>query len=100
MIKSPATLSQGILSFLVAGFTQQPEHVSLIEFHTGLVEGVDPQHISGNAAGKLEEIEHFAQLFVGQFSHVHGDHRHVAVHMGGQCTLERLLIYKVKGLTL
>ena len=46
---------------LITGLTQQSEHIFLIGLNTGLVEGIDSQNISGNCAGKLEEVDQIAQ---------------------------------------
>ena len=70
---------------LVAGLAQQLEHILLVHLNTGLVEGVDAQHVCGNAAAQLQEVEHFAHLLIVQSAHVHGNYRHatVAVTLSG-----------------
>ena len=40
---------------VIAGLAQKMEHVSLVDLHTGLIKGIDPQHIGRNTAGELEE---------------------------------------------
>ena len=42
---------QGRAQVLIAGFTQESEHVLLICLHAGLVKGVYIQQIAGQAAG-------------------------------------------------
>ena len=48
---------------LITGLAQQTEHILLVGFDTGLVEGIDTGDIGGNAAAELEEVDHFADIF-------------------------------------
>ena len=41
---------------LVAGLSQQGEHILLIRLHPRLVEGVHVQQIAGQAAGVFKEV--------------------------------------------
>ena len=45
----------------ISRFAEQVEHILLIEFHAGLVEGIDAQHIGRDAARQLEEEEQLAE---------------------------------------
>ena len=38
-------------------FAQSLEHPAFVCFHTRLIEGVDPEDLAGNVAGKLEEVK-------------------------------------------
>ena len=50
-----ATLSDagfdGFSFFFIAGFFEESEHVALVGFHAGLVEGVDAEDVAADAAG-------------------------------------------------
>ena len=46
----------GFAFSLVAGFVEQSEHIFLVGFHTWLIERIDTEQISANAAGALKEI--------------------------------------------
>ena len=48
---------QLLLHLLIAWLAQQSEHVLLICLHAGLVKGIDPQQVAGQAARVLEEID-------------------------------------------
>ena len=84
----------------VTGFAQQLEHIALVKLHAGLVKGVHAQHISGNAAGQFEEVEHLAQFLVVQLAHIHSDNGNIAIHVSSQRTQECLLIDEVQSLAL
>ena len=83
---------------LITRLAQKLEHIPLVKLHAGLVKGVNPQQIGGDAAGQLEEIEEVAQLHIVQLTHVHGDDRHAAVRVGGYGAAEGLLVYEIQGL--
>ena len=85
---------------LVAGFAQQLEHIALVELYTGLVKGVHTQHIGGNTAAELEEVEQFAQLGIVQLANVHSHHGNATVYMRGQCTQISLLVHIIQRFTL
>ena len=50
-------LSSASLCFLIARFAEQCEHIFLIALYARLVERIDAQKVSTDAAGKFEEIE-------------------------------------------
>ena len=57
------------------GTAEKSEHILLIGFHTGLVEGIDFQHVAADAAGEFKEVEQLAQRA--------GIHLGAAQHHGG-----------------
>ena len=46
---------------LVAGLSQQGEHILLIRLHPRLVEGIHVQQVARQAAGVLEEVDELTQ---------------------------------------
>ncbi len=46
----------------VAWFFEKSEHVFLVSFHAGLVEGIDVENISADAAGCFEEVDQLAEI--------------------------------------
>ena len=88
-------LAKNLLGF-IAGLAQQLEHVLLVHLNTGLIEGVDAQHIGGNAAAQLQEVEQLAQLALVQLAHIHGDDRHAAIYMSSHGAQVRLLVHEVQ----
>ena len=51
---------QIVFSLLVAGLAQQGEHVGFIGLHPGLIKGVYPGEIAGQATGILKEVDQLA----------------------------------------
>ena len=66
----------------VAGFGQEGKHVALIGFYAGLVEGVDAEDVTRDAAGFLEEVDQFAQVKLGERGDGDEDVGHSAVDVG------------------
>ena len=85
-----------ISGILIAGFSQELEHIALVKFHAGLVKGVDPQHIGGNTAAQLQEVEHLAHLCIIKSAHVHGDDGNAAVYVGSQGAKVGVFIHKIQ----
>ena len=54
-------LLQGGPLGLVAGLSQQGEHVPLVGLHPRLVEGVHVEKVAGEAAGVLKEVDELTQ---------------------------------------
>ena len=90
----------GILLRSIAGLTQQVEHILLIELDAGLVERVHAQHIGGDAARQLEEVEQLAERIGIDLVGLQHDVRHAAVDVGAERALEGLLLDKVERLAL
>ena len=55
-----ALLDGGSVGF-VAGLFEQGEHVALVGFYAGLVEGVDAEEIAADAHCFLEEIDELSE---------------------------------------
>ena len=51
------SLKQRLSRFLIARFAKQCKHIFLIALYARLVERIDAQKVSTDAAGKFEEIE-------------------------------------------
>ena len=49
-------------ALFIAGLAQQREHVLLVGFHAGLVEGIHAQQVAGQTAGLLEEVAQVAEV--------------------------------------
>ena len=76
------------------------EHVLLIELDAGLVERVHAQHIGGDAARQLEEVEQLAERIGIDLVGLQHDVRYAAVDVGAERALEGLLLDKVERLAL
>ena len=51
------SLKQRLSRFLIARFAKQCKHIFLVALYARLVERIDTQKVSADAAGKFEEIE-------------------------------------------
>ena len=47
--------------FLVSGLAEEGEHILLVRFNTGLVEGIYVENVARNSTSELEEIDHIAK---------------------------------------
>ena len=70
---------------LVAGLSQQGEHILLIRLHPRLVEGIHVQQVAGQAAGVLEEVDELTQREGIDLAGAEDDVGDAALHMGQQC---------------
>ena len=52
--------------FFVTGLLEHGEHIALVGFYAGLVEGVDIEYISAYAAACLKEVDELAEVLLGE----------------------------------
>ena len=80
-VKSEALLDGGG-SFFITGLLKEGKHVFLVCLHTGLIEGIDPQHISADTASLFEEVEKLTEITLAQGGDSDADIGHTAVNVG------------------
>ena len=66
---------------LITGLAEKRKHVLLVRFNAGLVEGVNAEHVAGNTASKLEEIEEVAEVVLTSLVHLDENVGHTAVYV-------------------
>jgi len=64
---------------LVAGLAQETEHILLICFYAGLIEGIDAEDVTGNGTSLLEEVYHISEILFICAGHLKDDIGNTAV---------------------
>ena len=91
------SLLQLCLSLFISGLAEEREHIFLVRFNAGLVEGVYTEQVTGNGASFLEEIYEIAEIVCASGIKLEHDIRNAAVGMREHRTEESLLIYGIYG---
>ena len=92
------TLLDGLAVFLVAGFVEQGEHVLLVGLYTGLVEGVDAQHVTADATTDLEEVDELADVVFVELGNADTDVGYTTVDVSQTGTQFSHLVHLVDAL--
>src|SRR5574344_393320 len=71
---------------LITRLVEQCEHILLVSLHTWLIECVDTQHTTTDAASLLKEINQLTQVILIKLRHAHTHVRHTTINMGQLCT--------------
>ena len=80
-------------AILITRFAKQGKHVLFVAFHAGLVERIYRQHITGNGAGFLEEVNQVANIISIQRIYFNHADRHAAIIMGQNGAFHGLAVY-------
>ena len=87
---------QIVFSLFVAGLAQQGEHVGFIGLHPGLIKGVYPGEIAGQAAGILKEVDQLAGPVGGALWNGEQEVGHASGDVGQHGALPGLLVDEPK----
>ena len=92
------TSFQRRLLILIAGFTQKCEHIFLVRLNTGLVEGINTEHIAGDRASDFKEVEEVAERVCAAIGNLENDVGNAAVGVCDRSALIRHRVDVLKGL--
>ena len=77
---------------LEAGFPEKSEHILFIGLHAGLVEGVDTEGVTADAAGKFEEVDELAKCVFVDVFHLDFEHGYAARDVGFDSALHSAVV--------
>ena len=80
------------LLILVAGLAEQGEHILLVAFDAGLVEGIDAEQIAGDRACLLKEVDQITEVVFIHLIDGENDIGNAAVVVRQYGTLKRLAV--------
>ena len=87
--KSRKKLSAAIL---ISRLTEKSIHILLIVLNTGLIEGINTEHIAGDSASKLEEVDHISVACLVLLCKLQNDIRNSAVIVRKSGCLEGIVV--------
>ena len=79
----------------ITGLVEKSEHILLVCFNAGLVEGVYAKHIAGNCASLFKEVYEVTEIKCAAGGECNGEVRNVTVGVREDGTVVRLLVNEV-----
>lgn len=77
---------------LYSRFAQKFKHIFFVCFYARLIERINTQHVAGDAAGFLKEVDELAEIVLVDSAHANVDYGHASVVVGHLCALGGFLV--------